>query len=76
MLRSELLMKRLPPRLNGTARVFSGILLGGVEGAVGAQILTAVYILLGAIFVPIGIKLMFFYVIAPWASRRPPDPGD
>lgn len=44
----------------------------GVEGAVGAQILTAVYILLGAIFVPIGIKLMFFYVIAPWASRRPP----
>ncbi len=34
------------------------------------KLLFAASLLFLAIFVPIGIKLMFYYVIAPWASRR------
>lgn len=44
----------------------------GFEEVVEAQLWTAFFVLLSVILVPIGIKLTFFYVIAPLASRRPP----
>lgn len=44
----------------------------GIDDAFEAQLKTALFVLLGVILVPFGIKLTFFYVIAPLASRRPP----
>ena len=44
----------------------------GIDDAFEAQLKTAFLVLLGVILVPLGIKLTFFYVIAPLASRRPP----
>lgn len=43
-----------------------------LEDSIDAQVLTALSIVLSTIFVPIGIKLIFFYGVAPFASRRPP----
>lgn len=40
--------------------------------AIRDQIPIALAILLTAILVPVGIKLLFFFVIAPWAARQPP----
>ena len=39
--------------------------------AVQAQMFNAALIILAVILVPIGIKLLFFYVIGPWAARQP-----
>lgn len=47
-------------------------LADGIDDAFEAQLKTAFFVLLGALLVPFGIKLTFFYVIAPLASRRPP----
>ncbi len=33
---------------------------------------TAAWILVAVILTPFGIKLFFYFVLAPWASRRPP----
>ncbi len=38
----------------------------------GQKLPIALGILLGLIFVPIGIKLFFYFVVAPWATARPP----
>jgi len=67
--RSDELIKREIQRQSGT---FFGAAAKDFWVAVDAEVPTAISILLGAILVPIGIKLMFFYVIAPLASRRPP----
>ena len=40
--------------------------------AVRDQIPVALWILVGTILVPIGIKLLFYFAIAPWAARQPP----
>jgi hypothetical protein len=36
------------------------------------QLLVAGGVLISMILVPIGIKVFFYYVVAPWASRQPP----
>jgi hypothetical protein len=40
--------------------------------AVRDQIPVALWILVGTILMPIGIKLLFYFVVAPWAARQPP----
>ena len=40
--------------------------------AVRDQLPAAVGIMLAAILVPVGIKLLFYFVVAPWAARQPP----
>lgn len=35
-------------------------------------LLTALLILLGVILTPVAIKALFYFVLAPWAARRPP----
>jgi hypothetical protein len=40
--------------------------------AIHDQMPVALAILLTAILVPVGIKLLFFFVIAPWAARQQP----
>jgi hypothetical protein len=51
---------------------FFGSIVKDLGNKVGAQVLLATSILLTAILLPIGIKLFFFYLVAPRASRRPP----
>jgi len=43
-----------------------------LSGPLLEVIQTAILILLGIIFIPIAIKVIFFFVLAPLASRRPP----
>lgn len=40
--------------------------------AISAQIPAAIGILALLVLLPIGIKLLFYFVIAPWAARQPP----
>ena len=40
--------------------------------AISAQLPAAIGILALLVLLPIGIKLLFYFVIAPWAARQPP----
>lgn len=51
---------------------FIGSIAKDFGNKVSSQVLLAGSILLSAILLPIGIKLSFFYFVAPRASRRPP----
>ncbi|MBE0614562.1 MAG: hypothetical protein IH604_12905 [Burkholderiales bacterium] len=39
---------------------------------IGQKLPIALGVLLGVLLVPIGIKVFFYFVIAPWAAARPP----
>ena len=54
------------------SRNFFSKVAQGIYSEFQALIEAAFYVLLGVIFVPIGIKLAFYYVLAPAASRRSP----
>lgn len=38
----------------------------------GQKLPIALAVLLGVILLPIGIKVFFYYIVAPWATSRPP----
>lgn len=46
--------------------------VGKVSGPVMDILPTALKVLLGVIFIPLGVKALFYYVLVPVAARRPP----
>jgi hypothetical protein len=69
-------LKRTDDRLADEVKRHSGSFFWAASESfwpsVRDQIPVAASILLGAILVPIGIKLLFYFVVAPWAARQPP----
>ena len=45
---------------------------GRVAAVIHRELPTAIAVLLGIIFLPIGIKAFFYFIVAPWATARPP----
>ncbi len=72
LVQNQLSVERVNRQIAGIDDKLDQAFFGRVAAVIYRELPTALAVLLGIIFLPIGIKAFFYFIVAPWATARPP----